>query len=188
MLLYKSSKSTASAFVETPVRHNSKAVESPVTLFLHLSSSRWFCGHWPWGFCKPLDGAWTKLWQGADRRHPGASPGAWQGLLHPFDRKLPAQLLRLLHPFAVSAEGAHPGHAARDASGSCECSHVQNKYSVLDIAHKTQNVFFITLQIYNFAQICLFYLNFSLLCLFWTLGREVWRWGCSNRWKASRHS
>ncbi len=165
----------------------------PYFVCASLSTSRWFCGHWAWGFRKPLNSAWSELWQGADRRHPGAPPGARQGLLHLCDRKLPAQLLWHLHPFIVSNEGAHPGHAAKNPPWTGECSHVQRRDSVLEIPllhsglpHRSQHSsYFIVLQIWSITLLGPSRLNcFSVLCLFST----VWRWECNKHWKASRHS
>lgn len=92
--------------------------------------SRWFCGYWAWGVCKPLNSTWSQLWKGADWRHPGAASGAWQRLLHLRVGELPAQLLWQLHPFIVSDEGTHPGHATRDPPWLSECSHVQTSSSL----------------------------------------------------------
>ena len=77
-------------------------------------------GHRPGGVCEPLHRHGAQRRPPANRGHLGAPPGAGKGLLSLCVGQLPTQLLRLVHPDPVSAEGPHPGNAPGDPPGAGE--------------------------------------------------------------------
>lgn len=83
-------------------------------IWVFFSGCRGQCGHWPGDVCKSFHRSGIELGPSAAWGHSSAAPREGQRLFYLYHRLLLAKLFRLIHPHALPAKGAHPGHVTGD--------------------------------------------------------------------------